>query len=62
VLFVAGMSSFLGGNSSNASSEEEEEAERLQEQRRQQERQIASELRQFDELLEAKERQRRRQY
>jgi hypothetical protein len=56
------MSSFLGGNSSNASSEEEEEAERLEEQRRQQERQIASELRQFDELLESKERQRRRQY
>lgn len=59
------MGSFLGsksGMSSSSSSQEEEEAERLEEQRRQQERQIASELRQFDELLESRDRQRRRQY
>jgi hypothetical protein len=57
------MNSFLGKSSdSNSSSQEEEEAARAEQQRRQQERQIANELRQFDEILEAKERQRRRQY
>lgn len=56
------MSSFLG-NSNSSSQEEDEEAARLEEQQRQREAQIRSELRQFDELLESKERQRRtRQY
>lgn len=49
-------------NSSSASTQEDEEESRMDEQRRERERQIASELRQFDELLESKDRQRRRQY
>lgn len=56
------MNGFMGSGNSSSSSQEEEEERRAEEQRRQQERQIASELRQFDEILEAKDRQRRRQY